>query len=147
IHQILDKFNMTCCNPVATPADAGVRLTKPSALEADALPLRQHPYREAVGSLMYLMVSSGPDIAFSVSKVAQYASNHGAVHWTAVKRIFRYIKATSSYALVLGNTSNIAKVLPDRNQNNNVIILTGACDADWAGDQDDRKSTGGYVFN
>ena len=44
------------------------------------------PYREAVGSLLYLVTISRPDIAYAVSQVAKFCEKPGKVHWNAVKR-------------------------------------------------------------
>ena len=133
IRSILNNFNMAECNPTATPSDPSIRLAKPS----EETPINQTtPYRQAIGSLMYLMLATRPDIAASLSKAAQYATNYDSTHWTAVKRIIRYIKGTADYALTLGKSSG----------NKEEILLTGSCDADWGGDLDDRRSTTGYVF-
>jgi hypothetical protein len=78
------------------------------------------------------MTSTRPDISYSVSAVSKYCSNYGPAHWQAVKRILRYLKGTAHYRLKLGDTTS--------------ATLTGYCDADWAGDLDDRRSTSGYVF-
>ena len=50
------------------------------------------PFREAVGSLMHVMVMTRPDIAYAVGQVAQFAQNPGKQHWRAVKRILAYLK-------------------------------------------------------
>jgi hypothetical protein len=90
------------------------------------------PYREAVGSLMYLMVGTRPDIAYSVSVASRYLSNPGPKHWLGVKRIMRYLKGTIDYGLCFSFSEKVE--------------LVGFSDADWAGDLDSRKSTTGYVF-
>src|SRR4051794_20580211 len=87
---------------------------------------------------MYLMLSSRPDISAAINKVAQFSCSYDNTHWTAVKRIIRYVKGTIDFALELGGLS--------RGPNVERIILTGSCDADWAGDLNDHWSTSGYVF-
>lgn len=89
------------------------------------------PYSSAVGSLMYAMVCTRPDIAHSVGVVSRYLSNPGKVHWDAVKWIFRYLRGTSKLCLCYGGGKP---------------ILEGYTDADMAGYLDSRKSTSGYVF-
>lgn len=80
---------------------------------------------------MYAMLSTRPDLAFSVSGVSRYASNPNSSHWQAVKRIFRDIRGTLSLQLTYyGTLSN----------------LEGYTDADWVGDYDTRRSTSGYIF-
>jgi hypothetical protein len=59
------------------------------------------------------------------------------MHWTAIKRIIRYIKGTINYVLTLGGSNE------NRNQR---ITLQGSSDADWASDPNDRRSTSGYIF-
>jgi hypothetical protein len=59
------------------------------------------PYREAVGSLMHIMVMTRPDIAYAVGKVAQYAQKTGKQHWRAVKRILAYLIKTKNIGLNL----------------------------------------------
>ncbi|KAJ3662741.1 hypothetical protein Zmor_007072 [Zophobas morio] len=59
VRNVLEKFNMSTCNPSSIPADPGVVLKRnPSEGGTDA------PYRQAIGSLMYLAVATRPDLAF-----------------------------------------------------------------------------------
>ena len=88
-------------------------------------------YQSAVGSLLYLSTRSRPDIAFAVGNAARYCAQPTQLHWSAVKRILRYLKGTTHLGLMYR---------PDNS------TLVGYSDADWAGDTNDRKSTSGYVF-
>ena len=63
--------------------------------------MKEIPYRQAIGKLMYAMIGTRPDIAYAVSKLSQYMKNYGKQHWTAVKRIFRYLNGTKEYYLKL----------------------------------------------
>ena len=89
------------------------------------------PYASAVGSLMYAMLCTRPDICFAVGMVSRYQSNLGPVHWQAVKRIFRYLRGTSNLILCYQG---------------GYLRLRGYFDADWTSDRDERKSTTGYAF-
>ena len=89
------------------------------------------PYASAVGSLMYAMVCTRPDIAHAVGVVSRYMNNPGKEHWMAVKWILRYLRGTTNQALCFGGSN---------------ITLQGYFDADMAGDRDNRRSTTGYVF-
>ena len=124
---------MSSCNTTSTPADPNIKLTKPSEEKS----INDKPYQQAIGSLMYLMLATRPDITAALTKLSQFATSYDITHWTALKRIFRYIKGTQQYALTLGGLSG---------RNGNEIVLSGSCDADWAGDADDRRSTTGYIF-
>ena len=77
-------------------------------------------------------MATRPDIAFAVSNVAKFSAQPTQQHWTAVKRILRYLRGTADYGLAYS---------PDSSGN-----CVGYSDADWGGDLDDRKSTSGYVF-
>jgi hypothetical protein len=111
ISDMLERFGMSDCKPVKTPLDVGVRLSadrKPAddGTDQDRHDMATVPYRSAVGSLMYLMVGTRPDIAAAVGAVGRFASNPGPQHW----RIFRYLRGTTDWALHLGGTSGEIKL-------------------------------------
>ena len=58
------------------------------------------PYSNAVGSLMYAMVCTRPDISHAVGTVSRYMHNPGKEHWKAVKWILRYIQKTLDVGLI-----------------------------------------------
>ena len=95
------------------------------------------PYASAVGSLMYGMVYTRPDIAHAVGVLSRFMSNPGKEHWTAVKWVFRYLRGTSDYGLCYQGRPGLERMLDIH-----VFI-----DANWAGDLDQRISTSGYVFS
>ena len=133
ITAMLEQFNMVNCNPVKSPASAN-RLTSSSKpmSQADQDAMRNVPYRNLVGALMYAMVATRPDIAFATIQVAKFNENPTLQHWTAAKRILRYLKGTIDYGLTFTRSNN--------------FDVQGYSDADWAGDTDTRRSTTGYVF-
>src|SRR5712672_4796058 len=88
------------------------------------------PYREAIGSLMYLAVATRPDIAFAVSTLSRFLDNPGDTHWEAVKRIFRYIAGTWLLQVTYGGERH---------------NLLGYTDADGA-TQEHRCAISGYAF-
>ena len=94
-------------------------------------------YASAVGSLMYAMVCTRPDIAHAVGVLSRYMSKPGKEHWTTVKRVSRYLRGTASYGLCYKGRLGLDRV-DDKH---------GIVDADWAGDLDCRRSISGYVFN
>ena len=128
--KLLEKFGMKDAKPVSTPVDTSIKLTK-DGIETDGV---DHGlYQSAVGSLLYLSLWTRPDITYAVSCVARFCANPLKEHWTAVKRIFRYLKGTQHLGL--------------KYTNNETTECAGYCDADWAGNIDDRKSTSGYLFS
>ena len=84
---------------------------------------------------MYLAIGTRPDIAYAVNKLAQFTTNPRQRHWTAVKRVLRYLKHTRTLGLVYGGEENVL------NMDLNIF-----CDADWASDTSDRKLISGYVI-
>ncbi|GJU60716.1 hypothetical protein Tco_1238482 [Tanacetum coccineum] len=88
-------------------------------------------YASAVGSLMFAMVYTRPDIAHAVGVVSRYMAEHGREHWEAMKRILRYIKGTSDVALCYGESG---------------LTVKGYVVLDYAGDIDGSRSTTGYVL-
>ena len=127
--KILTKFGMENSKYVSTPVDVNDKLL---AASEDSELVDQRLYQSAVGSLLYLSCWTRPDITFAVSNAAQFCSKPTKQHWTAVKRIMRYLRGTQDYGL-----------LYTRNDKKDV---EGYSDADWAGDVNDRKSTSGYLF-
>jgi hypothetical protein len=86
------------CKLVKVPIPVGVKLstdhcTKTHEEEED---MSCVPYESAVGSLMYAMVCTRPDIAHTVGVLSRYMSKLGKEHWTTVKRVFRYLHGTAS---------------------------------------------------
>jgi len=132
IKSIITRFNFNDLKPLSIPIDPSVPLLKSqssSKLE-DIMKMKNVPYREAVGSLMYAAMGTRPDIAFATSTVAQFSENPGWIHWEAVKRIFRYLLGTKKLELTYGGEQR---------------GLTGYADADGSS-QDHRRAISGYVF-
>ena len=133
IEKVLRDFSMWECKPNATPMETSTTTT----LEQPDDQYRAEPellkwYQSAVGSLMYAMLGTRPDIAFAISVVSRYASNPTTQHQTAVKRVFRYLRGSVNLRLTFRG---------------DLKFLTGYSDADWAGDRNTRRSTSGYIFN
>ena len=133
---MLERYKMSDCKPVATPMSPGSKLSTsmaPSSPEDIAF-MKTVPYLNAVGSLMYLAITTRPDISYAVGVLARFNSNPGPIHWTAVKHVFRYLKGTLDLKLEYGPSA-------DRSHE---MFLTYS-DADHGGNTDNGKSTGGYL--
>ena len=133
IERVLERFNMKHAKPVSTPLGSHFKLRKKSCSSSkkEKEDIASTIYSSAVGSLMYAMVCTRPDIAHAVGVVSRFMVNPGKDHWEAVKWIFRYLRGSSKLCLTFGDSKP---------------ILEGYVDADWAGDLDGRKSTSGYLF-
>ncbi|GKB46168.1 hypothetical protein Tco_0896921 [Tanacetum coccineum] len=92
------------------------------------------PYASAVGSIMYVVRCTHPDVAFAQNITSRYQQNPGELHWTIVKNILKYLRNTKDMFLVYGG--NMEREL-------RVSCYT---DAGYLTDADDMKSQTGYVF-
>ena len=92
-------------------------------------------YASIVGSVMYAMISTRPDIAQAVSATSRYMSNHGSDHWSALKWLMRYMKGASDIGILFDGGKEVSG-----------DALVGWPDSDFAGNVDTRRSQSGYVF-
>ena len=134
IQKILSRFGMSTAKPIDTPSATNIHLSTDYAPKsvAEQVYMSRVPYSNAVGSLMYAMVCTRPDLAHAVSVVSRFMGQPGKEHWQAVKRIFRYLRGTSDVGLIYGGDAHVS--------------VTGYSDSDYAGDVDSRRSMTGYVF-
>lgn len=61
--------------------------------------MREVPYQNAVGSVMYAMVCSRPDISYSIGQLSKFMGNPGRVHWTVMKALLKYLQHTSELGI------------------------------------------------
>nr|GEV93880.1 T-complex protein 1 subunit zeta 1 [Tanacetum cinerariifolium] len=93
--------------------------------------LAQNKYAKVIGSLMYAMTFTRPDIAYVVGRLSMHTSSPGKEHWDAVNRVFKYLKKTIDYGLKYSEDPS---------------VLEGYTDASWITDQEDYASTSGWIF-
>ena len=116
-----------------TPFRYGINLSQdqcPMTVEEKEY-MKTVPYASAIGSLMYVMLCSRPEICYSVGIVSRYQSNPGREHWTAVKHILKYLRRTRDYLLVYHGDE---------------LAPIGYTDYNFQSDANLRKSTFGHVF-
>ena len=136
---ILQRFNMQDSKPMNVPIPIGTKLSAeqcPKTKEEEE-DMSRVSYASVVGSLMYPMVCTRPNIAHAVGVLSRFMSNPRKDHWTAVKRVFRYLRGTSYYGLCYQERPGLEIMLDIR----------GFVDVDWARDLDQRRTTSGYVFS
>ncbi|CAL2240436.1 unnamed protein product [Prunus armeniaca] len=121
---LLKEANMNNAKPAITPLDSKLKLS----LEGTPLTNISY-YQRLVGKLIYLTITR-PDITYSVSIASQLMQSPTVKHLNLVKRILRYLKGSVGRDIIM-----------KKNENTQII---GYCDADWAGNAIDRKSTTGY---
>jgi histone deacetylase 1/2 len=125
---LLKKVRMEDCKSAPTPLSTSNHLSLTSGTPLGPDDCTQ--FRSIVGTLQYLTLTR-PDLAFSVNKVCQYLHAPTTTHWTAAKRILRYVNDTVKLGITFTPSSS--------------TFLSAFSDVDWAGDIDDRRSTGGFA--
>lgn len=125
--ETLQKFGMEECNAVRNPMVRGNRLTK----EGAGARVDPTSFKQLVGSLRYL-TATRPDLIYSVNLVSRYMESPSEQHLAAAKRILRYVQGTVGFGIQYRHGGDEK--------------LIGYVDSDYAGDEDDRRSTSGYTF-
>jgi len=136
INKILEQFNMTDCNLILTPMEAGLILSRYSNAVLtceEELELQHLPYRRLVGLLMYLAIGTHPDISLAVQKLSQFMTFYNLTHWAATKCGIQYLKGTRTLRLCLGGSV--------------AASLTAFCDASHACCLDSGHSIRAYCFS
>lgn len=133
--RLLERFRMSACSSAPTPAlEERLSSADQPSTTSEREAMSGVPYRECVGALQYLAVLTRPDIVYAVNQASRFLANPGQKHWTAVKRILRYLHGTPDDGLVYRRS-------PSSN-----TPVDGFSDSDWAGDTDDRRSCSGHLF-
>lgn len=126
INKVINKFKMNECNPISTPMEPGLKLEE---VKDEQL---ADQYRNIIGSLMYLMLGTRPDICFAIGYLSRFQDKATTTHLKSLKRVLRYLKGTADFALTYRKTD--------------APLITGYVDADWANCSETRRSTSGYIF-
>jgi hypothetical protein len=128
LERVLNRFKMDDCNPKSVPCNLNVN--KPNDVISKELD-DPRLYREIVGSLIYVMSCTRPDICFVVNQLAQKMSKPNTSDFSLSKFALKYIKGTLNYCLTFVKSNN--------------LDIKGYCDSDW-GSATDRRSISGYCF-
>ena len=89
-------------------------------------------YHEIIGSLLYIIIATRPDICYTVTRLSQDLAKPSSFHLTKAKHILRYLKSTINQSLLFKKLQKPLK-------------LDAFCDADWA-NLSDRKNMSRYCF-
>ena len=128
IKRVLRKFNMENCKPRFTPCETGTNKIS----EDESQPADVRLYREILGSLVYIMTSTRPDLSYSITKLSQHLDKPTLMHLNDAKHVLRNLKGTVDRNLVFRKSEK-------------PLSISGFCDADW-GASEDRRSIIGYGF-
>ena len=128
LQKVLQRFNLINAKAVPTPLPEGYQ---PMPNKGAPNPEIRASFQQVIGSLLYIMLGTRPDIAYTVVKLSQFAANPTEDHLNRALYICRYLLGTSNYALIFDGRSNGG--------------LVAYADSDWASDPNTRKSTMGYL--
>ena len=126
--QLIEKFNLSNCKTVSTPAQVGVKLRKRTESEES---VDSTMYRSAIGCLLYLANCTRPDISYAVSYAARFSSDPTTKHWNYVKHILKYVKSTLETGIIYKKCKS--------------LTIETFSDSDFASDTEQCKSTTGNI--
>ncbi|KAK7603020.1 hypothetical protein V9T40_003019 [Parthenolecanium corni] len=127
IDKILQRFNMSDCKMHDTPM---VTRGNEIKFKSDEGKIVEAPYREAIGSMLYLCGGTRPDMSYAINVLSRKQLEPTEADWIAVKRTFRYSKATRELGLVY------------KGEKNGLELFTDSSFADCEG----SLSTSGYII-
>lgn len=127
IESLARKYQIESGRLYSTPMETNLKIEKADECNS------RIKYRNLIGALLYISSNTRPDISFSVNYLSRYQNNNNESHWKYALRILKYLYLTKDLKLIF-------------ERNMNIEILDCHVDADWAGDNVDRKSTTGYMI-
>jgi transposase InsO family protein len=133
IEQVVKMYHLEESKDVSTPLDNHQRLCIQGTNDGLNREPTDKPYREVIGSLMYAMLGTRPDISFAVNVLARYCQAPRLAHWNAAKRVIQYLNTTKTLGIVYNKGSD--------NKGLSCFV-----DSDFAADIDTRKSTTGALI-
>lgn len=128
IQKMLILYGMEECNTVTTPIDPNVNMDKCDGSESTDI----KEYQELLGRLMYLSVSTRPDLSFALSNLSRF-NNEPKVMQMALKRILRYLRGTINYRLEYGKKGSD-------------MLIECEADASWDRTKDAKSFTGLLLY-
>jgi hypothetical protein len=129
LKKIVTRFGLDDAKSAITPLPERY---EPEENKGTCTPEFRQQYQSVIGSLLYIMLGTRPDISYAVIKMAQFASNPSSDHMNKAKQIIRYLGSTPDLSLIF-----------DGGSDKGIIAF---CDSDWASDKIKRKSQTGYFF-
>lgn len=127
IRSLAEKYDVENCKTYKTPMEVNLKLEKSDDCERDI------KYRNLIGALLYISSATRPDISFAVNYLSRFQNCYNNTHFKYALRILKYLYVTRDLSL-------------SYNGNKDTEIIDCYVDADWAGDNIDRKSTTGFVI-
>ena len=134
IDKVLKRFNMQDSKKGFLPMSHGINLGKNQCPQTtdERNKMSVIPYASAIGSIMYAMLCTRPDVSYAFSATSRYQSDPGESHWIAVKNIRKYLRRTKDMFLIYGGQEE--------------LVVNSYTDASFQTDKDDFRSQSGFVF-
>ncbi|KAK8957861.1 hypothetical protein KSP39_PZI000571 [Platanthera zijinensis] len=134
IDKVFESHNLASSKKGFLPMSHGTYLSKTQcpSTDGDKEFMKKFRYPSAIGSIMYAMLCTRPDVAYPISTTSRFQANPGLAHWTAVKNILKYLKRTKDSFLIYGGDQE--------------LVVSGYTDASFQTDRDDSKSQTGFVY-
>nr|GEW27347.1 retrotransposon protein, putative, Ty1-copia subclass [Tanacetum cinerariifolium] len=134
LDKILKRFRKENSKNRNLPLHHGIMISKDlcSKIDDELDKISRVLYVLAIGSIIYVMTYTRPDVSFALSIVSRHQQNPGESHWTTIKNILKYLINTKYIFLVYGGEKELR--------------VTGHYDAGWKTDKDDSQSQSGWVF-
>jgi hypothetical protein len=135
LDKVLKRFGMEDSKRGSLPVTKGVLLnvTQCPTTKREKSVMSNIPYASVIGSIMYVMLSTRPDVALALSLTSRYESNPDMSHWNAVKNILKFLGRTKDKVLVYGGSGV-------------ELDVKGYVNTSYNADSNDKKSQTGYVF-
>jgi hypothetical protein len=131
INKLPHTFNMSDCNPTSTPMENRLKLKNATANN------NRIPYHQAIRKLLYITITSRPNITFSVSYLSHFITCYDKSHWTAIKRLLHYLKGSYNLAIIYHHPATVTQL--------NFIPIS-YCNTNWGGNPINHKSVSSYFF-
>jgi hypothetical protein len=135
IDKVMKRFSMDNAKRGHLPMAPGTILDKSHCPSSDdeINRMKDIPYASAIGSIMYAMLCTRPDVSYALSMTSRYQQNPGEAHWRAVKNILKYLRRTKDMFLIYGGIDE-------------ELAVKCHTDASFQTDRDDSRSQSGFVF-
>jgi len=152
IEYIVELFRKYGISEFRTPMDERHHYSKsqmPKQGSSEALLMATLPYRELIGSLLWVSNGTRPDVTYSVNTLTKFTSNPGLIHWRAALRVLGFLNSTKYYCIRYTQQIHLDTISPNgymRGILPNHTDFNCYVDASHASDVDTRRSITGYIF-
>lgn len=115
MNELLEKFNLNSAKTVSTSIESNTKITKNMGSKSDEerKQMKNRPYRELIGSLIYLANATRSDIVYAANALSRFCSDLGEEHWLLAKRVLRYLKGIKNYSIVYEQRKQSLNVYTD----------------------------------